>query len=78
MSTTPYEREILTHFYTTLAPFPREDAPLFLEVVEKFIDCGLLYRENGEIVGSGDALGVYMDALSAVPLPVKITEWRCV
>lgn len=68
--TTPYEREILTHYYISLAPFPRADAPLFKMTIDKFIKLGLLERDGDEIKGVEGALRIYMDALAAVPLPV--------
>ncbi len=68
--TTPLEREILTHYWTTPGPFPR-NTPLICEITGVFIDAGILLRDdNGEVRANCDAMEPYMDALAAVPLPV--------
>lgn len=73
--TTPYEREILTHYYTHYnIQFPRYTAPLYAPTVEKFVQLGLLIRDpDGTVRGNDEALTEYMDALANVPLP---TEYR--
>jgi hypothetical protein len=68
--TTPYEREILTHHYTSWSPFPR-DTELYREYVEKFARMGLLRVDGGKVEANKEALRTYMDALAAVPLPVQ-------
>lgn len=74
--TTPYEREILTHYFVSQEPFRNEGA-LAVSLVSKFVDMGLLKRlyfqnEYGaKIAGNSEALRVYMAALAAVPLPVQ-------
>lgn len=71
--TTPFERELLTHYYVSPAPFRRED---FAEIT-RFVELGLLKRldspnEYGATVtGNHEALRVYMDALGQVPFPVQ-------
>lgn len=75
--TTPFEREILTHHYTSSAPFPRP-TPLYWATVNDFCDKGLLGRvssNDGEIdrvVPIEEPMRLYMDALAAVPLPVRV------
>jgi hypothetical protein len=77
VSTTPYEREILSHYYCGPTEFPRASAPAFEEVVWRFIDLGLMVRldppnEHGATYGANhEALRVYMAALDAVPFPER-------
>jgi hypothetical protein len=77
---TPFERDILTHHWVSPAPFPREAAPLYAQLVEVFIKRGLLRRlpepnSYGCMVdGQTEAMLVYQAALMAVPYPVQ--EWR--
>lgn len=78
--TTPYEREILTHFYISSGPFPRADAPEYRRTVHRFVKLGLLKYDpanNDEWapIGVKPALDAYMAALAAVPLPT--CEWSC-
>ena len=69
--TTPLDREILTHYYTTPGPFPR-DSPHISDQTQYFLDLELLTKDSdGDVVSNDAALQVYMDALGAVPLPVK-------
>jgi hypothetical protein len=69
--TTPLEREILTHYYVRPGEFPRSSE--FIEDLHrKFFKAGLLEVNNdGDYVGNREALEVYMEALDAVPLPVR-------
>ena len=74
--TTPFEREILSHYYVSSAPF-RNEGELAVTLVNKFVDLGLLRRLDfpnaygAKIAGNKEPLSVYMDALAAVPLPVQ-------
>lgn len=73
--TTPFERELLTWYYCRVGMFQRErgkPSSLVTELETKFIKAGLLRYDivNDEIRGNQAALAVYMEALSAVPLPV--------
>ncbi|HYK50908.1 MAG TPA: hypothetical protein VEU94_14365 [Terriglobales bacterium] len=73
MSTTPLEREILTHYWTSPAPFPRCHVDAVREAIERFVGLGLLSYDAAanEYRGVKDALRPYMEALDAVPLPVQ-------
>ena len=79
MTTTPLEREILTHYYCSAPGVPfRSRLPLILEIEEKFIKLGLLQHGIGCVKGNEEALRVYHDALASVPLPVQqwnVPEW---
>jgi hypothetical protein len=76
--TTPFEREILTHHYTSPAPFPRP-TDLYWATVNRFCDLGLLRRSHpypstddpSVVLPVDEPMRLYMDALAAVPLPVK-------
>jgi len=82
--TTPFEREILTHYFTTSESMFRagdRDARsnlLLHKIEQRFTRKGLLrYDSNAdEIRGVPEALEVYMAALAAVPLPVKTEKWE--
>jgi len=82
--TTPFEREILTHYFTTSESMFRagdRDARsnlLLHKIEQRFTRKGLLrYDINvDEIRGVPEALEVYMAALAAVPLPVKTEKWE--
>lgn len=77
--TTPLEREILTHYWSTPGPYlggSENWKATHGLLVQKFVDLGLLVRYDGEdgfphIRGNQDALRLYMEALSMVPLPVQ-------
>jgi hypothetical protein len=74
-TTTPLEREILAHFWTSSEPFQRVGAPSCRAAIRKFIKLGLLrYDDGGRVVGVPEALGPYMRALAVVPLPVQSWE----
>jgi hypothetical protein len=74
--TTPFEREILTHHYTSGAPFPRP-TELYWATVNKFCDMGLLRRvpsftdHPDGVLPQCVPLEMYMQALAAVPLPER-------
>ena len=72
MSTTPLEREILTHYWTSPTPFPRCHVDAVREAIERFVRLGLLSYDApaNEYRGVKEALRPYMEALEAVPLPV--------
>lgn len=79
MSTTPLEREILTHYYCYPTKYKEGSenwSDPVCDAVEKLLELGLLKRivENGnnKIIANKDALEVYMDALAQVPLPVQV------
>lgn len=76
MSTTPLEREILTHYWTSPAPFPRCHVDAVREAIERFVRLGLLSYDAAanEYRGIKEALRPYMEALDAVPLPVQRWE----
>lgn len=81
--TTPYEREILTHYWVSPEPWKNGSEnwrDLDGKIIDKFVRLGLLrqvqHQEIGsvlvsKIVKNEEALRVYMDALAAVPLPVQ-------
>lgn len=75
--TTPYEREILTHYFTRAAPWKDGSEnwkPLDHEIIDRFITLGLLIQIHSpetKIEANHDALRVYFEALAAVPLPVQ-------
>jgi hypothetical protein len=73
MSTTPLEREILTHYWTSPTPFPRCHVDAVREALERFVRLGLLSYDavTKEYHGVKEALRPYMEALDAVPLPVQ-------
>ena len=79
MSTTPLEREILTHYATTAGPYRGGSAnwtETHAKIVERFIDLGLLIAIKGadgarHVRSNEQALRAYMAALAAVPLPVQ-------
>jgi len=76
MSTTPLEREILTHYWMSPGPFPRCHVGAVREAVERFVRLGLLSYDAAanEYRGVKEALRPYMEALDAVPLPVQ--QWQ--
>ena len=74
--TTPLEREILTHYWTTQGPPFRGGPATWSDsvggVMDGLIALGVLVREaDGTVRGNEAALKVYMEALAAVPLPVQ-------
>lgn len=79
MSTTPLERAILTHYWTTPGPWKGGSENwnrLDHEIVDRMQALNLLRSEIGgkdrscRIVANTDSLEIYMDALAAVPFPV--------
>ena len=72
--TTPYERSILAHYFCMAEPWKKGNEnwnELDITTITAFIDMGLLIRKDDHLEPNHEALQVYMDALSAVPLPVK-------
>jgi hypothetical protein len=78
MGTSPLERSILTHYWTTPSPWKNGSENWSDEdrrIVDKLIVLRLLRHEEGEhghhhLVANDDAVRVYMDALAAVPYPI--------
>lgn len=72
MTTSPFEREILTHHFTSAAPFPRH-TELYEVIVNRFVAAGLLKWNAMTGIPEPEPipLRMYMQALGAVPLPVK-------
>jgi hypothetical protein len=76
MTTTSFEREILTHYYVygNSEAWPeKQRTPFYHVAVKRFLKAGLLRWDAGNdvVAGNSPALRVYMDALAAVPLPVQ-------
>lgn len=77
--TTPLDREILTHYWVSPEPFLKGSenwTQTHHDIVNKFLGLGLLRHEDDgtgfhRIRANPEALKPYMDALAAVPLPVK-------
>ena len=73
--TSPYEIEVLLHYYACAGDYPKMDTPAFKAAVIKFENLGLIYKSNqlDTVVykGNREALKVYAEALMAVPLPVQ-------
>lgn len=77
--TSPLERAILAHYYCSPEPYMGGSENWSIPVnqaVDRFLEMGLL--EAKAVAGGGvkifpnsAALQVYMEALSAVPLPVQ-------
>ena len=77
--TTPLDREILTHFYCCPGPFPRSSVGITNQI-RLFLRLGLLRIDTAAphgsaVVANRPALEAYMEALGAVPLPVKTEVW---
>lgn len=79
--TSPLEREILTHYWTTPGPYAGSTDDWSQSVcihVRRFVALGLLEERSpgtaaAHIVANQEALKVYMEALAQVPLPVR--QW---
>lgn len=76
--TTPYQIEILLYYhYSGVDEFPNKDAPIFKEVMDNFVKLGLILASPSQFPccysysGNREALDAYVNALMAVPLPVK-------
>jgi len=72
--TTPAEREILTHYWTTPGPFRdgfENWSEEHCEIVKRFLKLGLLEERSPGTAAAH--LVVSEDALAAVPLPVR--QW---
>lgn len=86
--TSPYEREILAHYYMHAdvgdehKPWKGCSSswlPLDHEIIRKFTNMGLLVQEprphsTTKTVANREALAVYFNALNCVPLPVLV--WK--
>lgn len=77
--TTPLEREILQHYWCYPTQWKGGSsywAPAAIRAIRRFVELGLLVPTSGvDVEANPDALRRYMDALAAVPLPVKVTQW---
>ncbi len=76
--TSPLEREILAHYHCSDTPYMggSENWPSAQrESVARLIELGLLFQTNlgthWKVTANREALSVYMDALAAVPLPIR-------
>lgn len=72
---TPLEIEILLHYYYTGGEdFPRRNAPAAQEAIARFLNLGLLEvasHPTGAQYHATKGVEVYVEALMAVPLPVR-------
>lgn len=60
---TPFHLEILLHFCTSNARFPREDAPAFHQYAMELVDKGVLLAVSGcsyEVTEKGKAWGLIL------------------
>ena len=79
MTTTPLEREILTHYATSEGPYrggPANWTETHVRLVQRFVELGLLIADpaaegRAHVRPNAEALRAYMAALAAVPLPVR-------
>ena len=74
----PFEIEILLYYYySAVDECPKKHAPIFKDTMDRFVSLGLIlaipsqYPCTYTYTGNREALGVYVEALSAVPLPTK-------
>jgi hypothetical protein len=71
---TPYEIEFLLHYYYSPNDFPNLDCGAARDAIDKFLKLGLIcicLLPKRRYHGNHEALEVYVNALCAVPLPVK-------
>lgn len=77
---TPFEIEILLYYYYSAEDnCPKKNAPIFKSTIDRFVNLGLILAVPNQhpmsytYSANREALQVYVDALGAVPLPVK--QW---
>lgn len=71
---TPYELEILLHYYSSCSDFPRWQAPAFHETREGLRRRDLLYADQSHF-GIAPRGRAYIEHLLRQPLPV--CKWVC-
>jgi hypothetical protein len=72
---TPLEIEILLHYHRDIDEPANLDAPAVKEALNKFVRAGILgLREDGTHWAVSTALELYIDAVCAVPLPVRVWQ----
>lgn len=72
---TPLEIEILLRYHYQDDEPPNADAPAVKEALEKFVKAGILgKRDDGTHWAVHKALDLYIEAITAVPLPVRIWQ----
>ena len=70
MNLTPFDVEILLHYYGSSTEHRNADSPAGISALSDFVQKGLIIkRANGTHYGNMDALKPYVDALCAIPLP---------
>lgn len=76
---TPYEIELMLHFYCSQAAFPRYCAPIYHETMMGLLDRGLVKtfdtEGNATLTDKGRA---YIKLLCSMPIPVQgwsIPSW---
>jgi len=62
--------EVMIHYFCTMSPHPRLDAPVVADAVRRLVAAGLLEEDTGSYQPT-EGGHMYMDALRAVPWPVR-------
>lgn len=69
----PYELEILIHYYSKVGEFPNQDNEAFQAAIRRFVNAGLI-KINGPTSsyrGNHEALQVFFDKVLSTPLPAN-------
>jgi hypothetical protein len=72
---TPLEIEILLNYHYRDDEPPNADSPAQKEALDNFVHAGILgRRDDGTHWANQRALKLYIDAICAVPLPVRVWQ----
>lgn len=76
MEMTPLKISILIHYYCSPTDIDNVDSPAVQEAINEFIKLSLMFHSathltNQKYEANREAVKVYIEALEAVPLPVR-------
>jgi hypothetical protein len=67
---TPYQIRIILHHHTTRSEFPENHTKLFAETIARFVDEGLLQRDDEGLVVTTAKASALIDLWRSTPVPV--------
>lgn len=73
----PYEIEVLLHYYYSSEDYPDMQTPPFKSTIDRFVEHGIIIPSNEggiKFKSNREVMDVWIETITSVPLPVQ--KWQ--